>query len=512
MTKDILLVSQPAKQKGFHAMPPYGIFSVAGDLEAHGYEGRVGVIDGYLLSQQHDYREAVRIIVDAIKREKPISVGFGVYEPYTLDDWKMVKKVIRLGTSPSFGGTVASTDYKSYSIFGPVVKGEGEGAFRELNDRLFQEEPIEDVKGIAFFDGKEYVVTPRREPVDINKISLPAWHLLESLSEYNYKLPIETDRRCPYGCSFCNHYIIHQDIEKINQLIDEGNPIHPLSPSLKTLEKIRAEVETAREFGAKKLYLLGELVLLQRKRALGIGDIMAEYSSNWGINARSNLVVKQKRILPELKKEGLSWILVGVEAGSQAMLDLYNKQTTVKMNQKALNILYKLGIDAEVGYIPFNYFMNLDQLTENINFMYKNFLHFVSSRDYPYSLYAQWKPKRGTPLYAKALKEGLIKEIWDLKEGLQLSFKFKDPRVQKVGLLTEYYLRKYHQTTERLLEENYHNSKNWGIAMRLKQIPLDVLQIASVAVKHELDGVGVIDHFCQKQFQKLEQTISVIAK
>jgi radical SAM superfamily enzyme YgiQ (UPF0313 family) len=516
MTVDILLVGQPTPYVNSSASQPLGLTLIAGDLEDYGYRGRVGIIDGYLLSVKYGYEKAIKMIQNQIREEKPISTGFGVYNLYRPAELKMIKTAREVGSEVTFGGTMARVYYELYVMGGPVVMGEGEGVFRELTDKLFNGERIKDVKGIAFFDEneKKVVITPKREPIDINKISLPAWHLLPPVSEYGYIIPIEESRRCTGSCTFCTAYMIHQDVEEVNKILEEGKSIPVILPSLKTPENIELEAKIAKDLGATNIHLRGENVLLQRERALKIGDIMAKYSSNWGINACANFVVNQKDILPELKEKKLSHVLVGVEAGSQPTLDLYSKHTTVEKNQEALDILWKCNITAVIGYIPFNLFMDLSHLKENILFAYKNFWQFTNGGNYPEEIiFKEWHPDKGTPLYEKALREGLLKEIWS-SEGLTLAHRYKDPKVEQVLDWVKYYLQKYHQTSIRLIDKNYETLKNLPIAKRLKRMPLDVLYMACEAAEKVSDGQKTIDLFCQKQLQELEGILvmPIIAK
>jgi radical SAM superfamily enzyme YgiQ (UPF0313 family) len=513
MNTDILLVGQPAKDSR-SARPQYGIFSIAGSLEAHGYRGKVEVIDGLALSRQYGFVDAIEKIKDVIRQKKPLSIGFGVYEPYTLEEWKMVDTAIEVESNPSFGGIEANLNWKAYAEVGPVVMGEGEETFPELNDALFQERSVQEVKGVAFFDGKKYDMTQRRNPIDINKIPPPAWHLIQDMSIYNFNISVEVDRRCPYNCFFCSHYLIHHDIEKVNQLLDEGKSIPPLSPSFKSLDRIESEMKTAIDLGVKNVFLLGELVLLKKERALGIGDIMAKYLDEWGTHARPDIIVRRKTTLEELVKRKLRWMLVGVESFSQKTLDLYNKNFNVKTNQKALNILRRLDIFTEIGYIPFNYFMDLEDLGDEIKGMYKNFVHFVKDNAYPLNIFNGWIPQRGTPLYRKALKEGLVKEVTNSKGNLEILARYKDPRVHEVENWLVHYMSTYLETTKTLMKKN-EDSHGWlDIDTRLKSIPMNVLDIAYVAAKHGIDGKGAIDHYCQKKLKELEEILAmpVIAK
>lgn len=72
---------------------------------------------------------------------------------------------------------------------------------------------------------------------------------------------------------------------------------------LKNPERIRIEVKRAKELGAKLIEVIGELVLLDESRALKIADAMEEFGFEWHTDAHPKLILKQKDLLPKLRKK-----------------------------------------------------------------------------------------------------------------------------------------------------------------------------------------------------------------
>ncbi|MFD0691999.1 KedN5 family methylcobalamin-dependent radical SAM C-methyltransferase [Actinomadura fibrosa] len=116
-----------------------------------------------------------------------------------------------------FGGThVANQGERSFAMFPAVdviVNGEGELAFRELlTQRLAGGSPrdLGNVKGISFRDRLGAVVTtdPRDRIDDLDIIPSPALsgavELTRPDGSFRYDVALmETNRGCPYKCSFC---------------------------------------------------------------------------------------------------------------------------------------------------------------------------------------------------------------------------------------------------------------------------------------------------------------------
>jgi len=66
--------------------------------------------------------------------------------------------------------------------------------------------------------------------------------------------------------------------------------------------------------------------------------------ANFIMAGRSDNLIKNEDLLPELKKIGLVLVLIGFESGSDKILKYLRKGTTVEMNEKAASILHDLGI------------------------------------------------------------------------------------------------------------------------------------------------------------------------
>jgi len=60
---------------------------------------------------------------------------------------------------------------------------------------------------------------------------------------------------------------------------------------------------------------------------------------------RADFIIRNEELIHELSQIGLTWVSLGVESGSQRMLDFLDKGTTVEDNYKAMDILYKNNIN-----------------------------------------------------------------------------------------------------------------------------------------------------------------------
>lgn len=76
----------------------------------------------------------------------------------------------------------------------------------------------------------------------------------------------------------------------------------------------------------------------------------AEIRRRWGYlpywcQMRADFITKFPDLMREMAEAGMGWVSIGLESGSQRLLDLMVKQTTVEQNVRACEILESLGVN-----------------------------------------------------------------------------------------------------------------------------------------------------------------------
>ena len=71
----------------------------------------------------------------------------------------------------------------------------------------------------------------------------------------------------------------------------------------------------------------------------------------WGINTRVTDILRDEELLPFYRKAGLIHVSLGTEAAAQLKLDLFNKETTIAQNKRAIELLRNAGIVVEAQFI-----------------------------------------------------------------------------------------------------------------------------------------------------------------
>ncbi len=92
-----------------------------------------------------------------------------------------------------------------------VCRGEGEETIVELCNRLCQGLPVKDVQNLWVKEQGEIYRNPMRPTLDLNTLPFPDFDLFDPQSIYRpmqgriwRTLGVETQRGCPYTCTFCN--------------------------------------------------------------------------------------------------------------------------------------------------------------------------------------------------------------------------------------------------------------------------------------------------------------------
>lgn len=154
------------------------------------------------------------LYLEKIEQNKPDIVLFSNYgwnTTYHLSIAKLIKSYYP-NTIIIIGGPNAQQDHEYLSKHPYIdisVWGEGEQTLLELFRAFIDKKALDDINGIAYIKNNNYVITPVRERLkDIN--ILPSPYLTKVFEDffdrydYNFMPVWETNRGCPYSCTFCD--------------------------------------------------------------------------------------------------------------------------------------------------------------------------------------------------------------------------------------------------------------------------------------------------------------------
>jgi len=288
------------------------------------------------------------------------------------------------------GGPGASFSYQVFlekTQTDYCVIGEGEITLRELLDNI---DSPRDVNGIAFRNGDELVVTPERTQIkDLDSIPLPdltffdferyVFNSKNKRSFKNFRVgKLISSRGCPYNCTFCSKTF-------------SGS-------RMRSIESIEREIGLLKtEFNIEAIGFSDELVLLNKKRAVAICEMMKRCNLPWGCQGRINLV--DEEILQHLEDSGCKLVGYGVESYTQNILDKMKKGIRVNQIVPVIEMTKKYNIEPGIQYM-YGFPGENDESIENT-------YQFFKQIDRPY-IGMVTTPLPGSALYDDVLKQNLI--------------------------------------------------------------------------------------------------------
>jgi Fe-S oxidoreductase len=255
-----------------------------------------------------------------------------------------------------------------------AVINEGDETIVELLETLQKNGvDIHQVKGIAYKAHGRIFFTPPRELVnDLNILPLPAWDLID-IGDYYYLFLLES-RGCPFHCAFCYNKMKKQyRMKTIDGAIDEIKYLYQY-------KKVRTfKLWDDLPFGgsAHKMIEFCEKIV---KNKLDI---------RWTCFTRNELVTED--VLKAQIAAGCFRLVIGMESGSQRILDKMRKHTTVEKYIHSFELIHKHKISTAVAFILGYPGENQDDLAATLDLA-----HRIKATEY----YAQFfKPYPSTDIY-----------------------------------------------------------------------------------------------------------------
>jgi radical SAM superfamily enzyme YgiQ (UPF0313 family) len=305
-----------------------------------------------------------------------------------------------------------------------IVRSEGEETIRELAE-AFEKGGWERVKGITFRKGDCIVSNDLRPLIkDIDEIPFPSWDLLP-MDKYQFcgqrYAFMLTSRGCPFNCSFCASSRLF------------GGFWRGRSPE-NVVEEIRILHE---KFGIRNIEFADDTFTLNQKRVERIcEEIVGEgLDISWGASSRVDTL--SRGLVEKMRKAGCWIIFLGIESGSQKILDAVGKRITIEQARRAVKIVKEAGIQVLGSFI----IGFLQDTMETIN----ETIRFAKTLNLDYAEFSILTPYPGTPIYEHAKKNNLLlTEDWSKYTGLEPIIKIEGVSSSKLkSLLQRAYLTFY---------------------------------------------------------------------
>jgi radical SAM superfamily enzyme YgiQ (UPF0313 family) len=152
--------------------------------------------------------------------------------------------------------------------------------------------------------------------------------------------------------------------------------------------------------GVEDIEFIDDIFVLDRKRASEIAKEIVRRGLDIGFTASSRVDTISRPLLSELKGAGLTSLYLGIESGSQRILDLMGKRTTLAQVHDAVRTAKELDVNVVGSFILGYPGETLGEMDETIRLSLKLKLDFAQ--------FSLLTPYPGTPIFDDLRSKGLL--------------------------------------------------------------------------------------------------------
>jgi anaerobic magnesium-protoporphyrin IX monomethyl ester cyclase len=335
-----------------------------------------------------------------------------------------------IGVIGGYHATVASAKViERHPEVDVAVRGEGEATLVEMLQRRRAGRDLAGVSGLSYrHDGR--VVENELRPLSRHLDTLPfpdrslgpgpeefVHFYDEETGRHEVRANVCSSRGCPYGCGFC---VLGSD--------DPGSPISMRKWRARSPENVVEEIaRLVAERGVGNIMFAEDNFTVSPRRLAEFADLVIarDLRFTFTCDSRANQICRLESVMPKLRRAGLRKVEVGIESGSQAVLDRFAKGTTVRHNVEALRILRENRILPRIDFIMFEPFTTVADLEENVRFLKHNAPpHYEHNR----TVYQKLELHPGTALQRQYLADGFVSGDPDEV----VPYEFVDPDVRRI--------------------------------------------------------------------------------
>jgi radical SAM superfamily enzyme YgiQ (UPF0313 family) len=200
----------------------------------------------------------------------------------------------------------------------------------------------------------QFLFSPLPKDKSLDFIERPRWNNTLSNQSSVKKIAYESVRGCPYRCSFCNYPYLFND--KVFRT--------------KSAEKIASDWEAYANEGVHHIVCLDSLFTMPKIRAEKLCQLLIQrgVKLTWTCYARPDDLA-DKDFVKLMYHAGARQFQIGIESGSQMILDAMNKKCTVELNQLAIQHCREVGITTVVSVIVGYPLETEETIHETLQFM-----------------------------------------------------------------------------------------------------------------------------------------------
>jgi radical SAM superfamily enzyme YgiQ (UPF0313 family) len=429
LLKKILLVNPPEMTQGLGSAPAFGLLWMIAYLRRHGFDPHFA--DGWVIGWKG--------IEESIIKCQPDILGVTAISGLRHKAFRIAEMAKRINpeTIVVMGGIHATIMWKqvleNYPAIDIAVRGEGENTLLEIA----QGKPLAEIDGIAYRHNGQIICNKNRELIpnldDIPHLAwdLHDWSALSGVNDANrgqiikgidvsneMVAPIIASRGCPGRCNFCPTWLVWKNwrCRSPENVIDEIEYLY-------------------HQYNIKHFKFLDDSFSIDRNLTVKLCDELERRKLRIAFAAQTRGDLIDQELLERLYSVGQYILILGVESGSQKILDIMGKDIDIKKLKENILIAKKIGYKINELLIVGNIGETIDTVNETVDFV-KETAPDVTSVGHGLMLFP------GTLVYQHAKKVGAINDDFWLTDIPYMMYTYDYPEAMLHSFAHAVYNRK----------------------------------------------------------------------
>jgi radical SAM superfamily enzyme YgiQ (UPF0313 family) len=379
---------------GYQDQGNLGLGYLASVLMAHGFG--VTIVD---------FRKGDRAVLETIRAERPLLVGFSLIFQYYLPRFAELAAYLRacgVAAHITVGGHYPTLRYRDTLSEIPeldsVVLYEGELTLLELVKTLAAGVDWRSLDGVAYRKNDDIVLNPLRPLIEnLDELPFPYRPFPADKVLGQKILPVLATRGCPRHCAFCSIREFYGQAP--GKIVRRRSPNNVVSEMRDLRQQENASIFLFQDddfptYGKAGRRWVNEFVSELKRQGL-LGKVI------WKISCRVDEV--DPTLFAEMQRAGLYLVYLGIESGTETGLTTLNKQVTVGDNLRAVRTLKDLGLSFGYGFMLFDPSSTFDSVRANVAFL-RRIVGDGSSA----VVFCKMLPYAGTPVEANLAAAGRL--------------------------------------------------------------------------------------------------------